>query len=135
MRELLFSGFMSNRGRQNVASFLVKDLKIDWRWGAYWFESQLIDYDVYSNWGNWMYVAGVGNDPRENRYFNIMSQSQKYDSKGEYVRHWIPELNSIPGYKVHQPSELPAHELSEYQVQLGVHYPNPMINMDRWMVS
>lgn len=91
MRELKNTGFMSNRGRQNVASYLVKDLKVNWQWGAGWFESQLIDYDVCSNWGNWNYVAGIGNDPRENRYFNISSQAQKYDPKGEYVKLWLEE--------------------------------------------
>ncbi len=89
MKELKNTGFMSNRGRQNVASYLVKDLKVNWQWGASWFESQLIDYDVCSNWGNWNYVAGIGNDPRENRYFNISSQAQKYDPKGEYVKLWL----------------------------------------------
>lgn len=95
MQELLKTGFMSNRGRQNVASYLVKDLGVNWKWGAAWFESQLADYDVCSNWGNWMYVAGVGNDPRENRYFNVPNQAEKYDPKGEYVRHWLePNLFS-----------------------------------------
>jgi deoxyribodipyrimidine photo-lyase len=89
MVELRKTGFMSNRGRQNVASYLVKDLKVNWRWGASWFESQLIDYDVCSNWCNWNYVAGIGNDPRENRYFNIQNQAQKYDPKGEYVKLWL----------------------------------------------
>lgn len=95
MKELKLTGFMSNRGRQNVASFLVKDLNIDWRWGAAWFEHMLTDYDVCSNWGNWMYVAGVGNDPRENRYFNVLNQAEKYDPKGEFVQHWLqPNLFS-----------------------------------------
>ena len=82
MRELNATGFMSNRGRQIVASFLVNDLGIDWTWGASYFESQLVDYDVCSNWGNWMYVGGVGNDPRENRYFNILRQASNYDKRG-----------------------------------------------------
>lgn len=88
MKELLATGFMSNRGRQNVASYLVKDLQVDWRLGAAWFESQLIDYDPCSNYGNWIYVAGVGNDPRENRYFNIEKQANVYDPEGEYRRLW-----------------------------------------------
>ncbi len=91
MRELNETGFMSNRGRQNVASYLVNDLHIDWTWGAAYFESQLIDYDVCSNWGNWNYVAGVGNDPRPNRYFNIESQAARYDPSGEYVKYWLGE--------------------------------------------
>ncbi len=89
MRELLHTGFMSNRGRQNVASYLVKDLKLDWRMGAAWFEHCLIDYDVASNYGNWSYIAGIGNDPREDRYFNIPTQVAKYDPEGKYVRHWL----------------------------------------------
>jgi deoxyribodipyrimidine photo-lyase len=89
MLEIKHTGFMSNRGRQNVASFLVKDLRVDWQLGAAYFEQQLLDYDVCSNWGNWCYVAGVGNDPRENRYFNTAKQAQTYDPQGEYVRHWL----------------------------------------------
>jgi deoxyribodipyrimidine photo-lyase len=89
MRELLHTGFMSNRGRQNVASYLVHDLHLDWTWGAAWFESQLIDYDPCSNWLNWAYVAGVGNDPRENRYFNTKSQAERYDPDGAYRRLWL----------------------------------------------
>ena len=88
MNELRKTGFMSNRGRQNVASFLVKELGIDWTWGAAFFESQLIDYDVCINWGNWNYIAGVGNDPREDRHFNIKKQAEMYDAKGEYVKLW-----------------------------------------------
>ena len=127
MRELNVTGFMSNRGRQNVASFLVNDLGIDWRWGAMYFESQLIDYDVCSNWGNWMYAAGVGNDPRENRYFNILKQANNYDKKGEYIRHWIPELSKIPGFDIHQPNNLTKNELRSYGVHLGANYPHPIV--------
>lgn len=127
MRELNATGFMSNRGRQNVASFLVNDLGIDWRWGAMYFESQLIDYDVCSNWGNWMYVAGVGNDPRENRYFNILKQASNYDKKGDFVRYWIPELAKIPGFDIHQPNTMTKNELKAYGVHLGANYPHPIV--------
>lgn len=72
MRELKSTGFMSNRGRQIVASFLVRDLGLDWRMGAEHFEAYLLDYDPCSNWGNWTYAAGVGSDPREDRYFNVI---------------------------------------------------------------
>ncbi len=89
MKELNLTGFMSNRGRQNVASYLVKDLKVNWTWGAAYFEEKLIDYNPASNWGNWAYVAGVGNDPRENRHFNIEKQAQDYDAKGEYRKLWL----------------------------------------------
>ncbi len=93
MIELRLSGFMSNRGRQNVASYLCNDLKLDWRYGAAYFEQQLIDYDVCSNWGNWAYLAGVGNDPRGNRYFNIEKQAQDYDKNQEYRNLWLNATN------------------------------------------
>ena len=89
MKEILKTGWMSNRGRQNVASFLVHDLHLPWRWGAAYFESALIDYDVHSNWGNWAYVAGVGNDPRVGRAFNPAVQAERYDAGEEYVRTWL----------------------------------------------
>ena len=96
MLELKHTGFMSNRGRQNVASYLVKDLQVNWQMGAEYFESVLVDYDVCSNWGNWNYVAGVGSDPREDRYFNTETQAKRYDPSGEYVRHWLPEVAYTP---------------------------------------
>ncbi len=96
MRELNATGFMSNRGRQNVASFLINDMQLNWLWGAEYFESLLIDYDPCSNYGNWNYIAGVGSDPRENRYFNIPLQAKKYDPQGEYMRRWLPELEKAP---------------------------------------
>lgn len=89
MLELKHTGFMSNRGRQNVASYLCNDLQIDWRYGAAYFEQQLIDYDVCSNWGNWAYLAGVGNDPRGKRYFDIDKQVNKYDPENKYQKLWI----------------------------------------------
>ncbi|RYE28283.1 MAG: DASH family cryptochrome [Sphingobacteriaceae bacterium] len=88
MTELKLTGFMSNRGRQNVASYLCNDLKLDWRYGAAYFEQQLIDYDVCSNWCNWAYVAGVGNDPRANRYFNIAKQAATYDADKRFRQLW-----------------------------------------------
>jgi len=90
MRELLYTGYMSNRGRQNVASYLVHRLKQDWRKGAAWFESLLIDYDVASNYGNWMYAGGVGNDPRD-RVFNTKKQAKNYDTDGAYRQLWLQE--------------------------------------------
>ena len=133
MRELAMTGFMSNRGRQNVGSFLVKDLGIDWTWGAAWFESKLVDYDPCSNWGNWNYVAGVGNDPRENRYFNIYSQATRYDQQGRYVKHWLPELADVPAPMVHMVSNLSHQEQKEYGVTLGDTYPKPLINPNKWL--
>jgi deoxyribodipyrimidine photo-lyase len=90
MVELKKTGWMSNRGRQNVASFFAKDLLLDWRIGAAYFESLLIDYDVHSNYGNWMYVAGVGNDPRD-RKFNVDTQAERYDANGKFQNLWLQE--------------------------------------------
>ena len=92
MNELRLTGFMSNRGRQNVASYFCNDLKLDWRYGAAYFEQQLIDYDVCSNWGNWAYIAGVGNDPRPDRYFNIEKQAMTYDKSSSYRKLWLKTL-------------------------------------------
>ena len=89
MNELRLTGFMSNRGRQIAASYLVNDLKVKWLMGAAYFESQLIDYDVCSNYGNWAYIAGVGNDPRQDRYFNIEKQAATYDADGVYRKLWL----------------------------------------------
>jgi deoxyribodipyrimidine photo-lyase len=88
MIELKKTGFMSNRGRQNVASYFAKDLLLDWRIGAAYFESVLIDYDVHSNYCNWMYVAGVGNDPRD-RKFNTQMQADRYDQNFKYRKLWL----------------------------------------------
>lgn len=91
MRELKATGFMSNRGRQNVASFWVHEYAQDWRYGAAHFEEQLIDYDPASNWGNWAYLAGVGHDPRGWRQFNIAKQAQQYDPDDKYQDLWLTE--------------------------------------------
>lgn len=88
MRELAATGYLSNRLRQVVASYLVHDLECDWRAGAAWFESQLVDYDVYSNQGNWLYLAGRGTDPRTGRRFNPKKQAQDYDPSGAYRSLW-----------------------------------------------
>jgi deoxyribodipyrimidine photo-lyase len=128
MREIAATGFMSNRGRQNVASFLTKNLGIDWRMGAEWFESLLVDYDVCSNWGNWNYTAGVGNDARGFRYFNIAKQTKDYDPQGDYVKHWLPELASLTGDKVREPWKLSQDEQKRYGVRIGVDYPHPVVD-------
>ena len=89
MIELSKTGFMSNRGRQNVANFLTKELKIDWRIGAEYFEAMLIDYDVHSNYGNWLYNAGIGNDSMPFRKFNPTLQSDRYDPNKNYEKLWL----------------------------------------------
>ncbi len=129
MRELNRTGYMSNRGRQNVASFLTDALEVDWRWGAAYFEERLVDYDVASNWGNWAYQAGVGNDSRDG-YFDVLSQAEYYDDDGEYVRTWLPELEALPSASVHRPWTLSEAERAACGVQLGVDYPEPMIDLE-----
>ncbi len=89
MRQLNSTGYMSNRGRQVVASYFINELQLDWRWGAQYFEQRLIDYDVGSNWGNWQYIAGVGADPRGGRHFNWLKQQQTHDPEGAFVAQWV----------------------------------------------
>ncbi|MFK7740912.1 MAG: DASH family cryptochrome [Planctomycetota bacterium] len=140
MRELAATGFLSNRGRQIVASFLTKNLGLDWRWGAEWFERQLVDYDVGSNWGNWNYAAGVGNDARGFRYFDLANQARKYDADGEHARLWCPEISKLPDDLVHAPHELSREQQARYGCTLGADYPAPIIdlaasvrtNRERW---
>jgi deoxyribodipyrimidine photo-lyase len=131
MREIAQTGFMSNRGRQNVASFLVRDLGVNWQIGAEYFESILLDYDVCSNWGNWNYVAGVGSDPREDRYFNVLVQAKRYDPDGSFVKQWLPELSKLPADKIHQPETLSLSEQTRLECKLGAHYPLPIVRLPR----
>ena len=124
-RELLATGYLSNRGRQIVASFLTKNLGLDWRWGAEWFEARLIDHDVAANFGNWCYAAGVGNDARGFRYFDIAVQAAKYDCDGDYVKLWCPELAPLGKDVVQAPWTVPR----ETRQQLGVDYPDPIVDL------
>ena len=89
MKQLKATGYMSNRGRQLVASCFVHELQQDWRYGAAWFENQLLDFDVGSNWGNWLYLAGVGSDPRGHRQFNLDKQTTTYDRDGAFRNKWL----------------------------------------------
>ena len=137
MRELNATGYLSNRGRQNVASLLLHredkpDLSVWWPWGAAYMESLLIDYDPASNWGNWNLVAKVGADPRHDRYFNIYTQATRYDPKGEYVKRWCPELANVPADKLHLLSTNSTEELASWGVVLGETYPLPMVNPLKW---
>ncbi|KAK4520694.1 mitochondrial 54S ribosomal protein YmL35 [Mucor velutinosus] len=134
MRELLYTGFLNNRGRQNVASYLAKDLEIDWRIGAEYFESMLLDHDVYSNYGNWQYVAGVGCDPREGfRHFNIIKQGKDYDADGDYIKLWCPELEHLPTHFIHCPWLMTKEDQAKYKCQIGSDYPEPMALFDTWI--
>ena len=125
MRELKATGYMSNRGRQNVASFLAIDMNTDWRYGADHFESLLLDYDIYSNWGNWCSAAGMTGG-RLNR-FNVVKQGKDYDQKGDYVRHWCPELTNISNNLIHEPWKMRKEQQKEFGVRIGVEYPNPIL--------
>lgn len=131
MRELGATGFLSNRGRQVVTSFLTKNLGVDWRWGAEWFEATLIDYDVGSNYGNWNYGAGVGNDSRGFRYFNLRTQAEKYDRDGRYVSCWCPELARLPPDRMHAPWTASKDQLMAASVRIGRDYPTRMVDLDR----
>ncbi|PNH00586.1 Cryptochrome DASH, chloroplastic/mitochondrial, partial [Tetrabaena socialis] len=138
---------MSNRGRQNVASYLALDLGVDWRRGADWFESCLLDYDVTSNWGNWAAAAGLTGG-RVN-HFNIAKQagrggegelkeersreggqglnySKDYDLAGEYVKTWCPELRNVPAARVHEPWLMSKEEQERSGCRIGVDYPAPI---------
>lgn len=137
MRELNATGFMSNRGRQNVASLLLHrgekpDLSVWWPWGAAYMESLLIDYDPASNWGNWNMVAQVGADAHGDRYFNIYTQATRYDSQGEYVKRWCPELEHVPADKLHLLSLNSAQELADWSIELGTTYPFPLVDPIKW---
>ena len=125
MRELAATGFMSNRGRQNVCSFLALELNLDWRYGADYFESALLDHDVHSNWGNW--CAGAGMTGGRINKFNIVKQGKDYDQHGEYVRHWLPELKDVPTNIIHEPWKMSQFQQIESNCRLGVDYPNPIV--------
>jgi deoxyribodipyrimidine photo-lyase len=126
MRELAATGFMSNRGRQNVASYLVLDLGIDWRYGAAYFEYTLLDHDVTSNWGNWIAAAGLSSG-RVNK-FNIPKQSKDYDRDGSYVRHWLPELKAVPLPCVHSPQQMNKAQMERAGCIIGEDYPYPLVS-------
>ncbi|BFM08515.1 DASH family cryptochrome [Halioxenophilus aromaticivorans] len=96
MKQLNQTGYMSNRGRQVVASCFVNEMGLDWRYGAAYFERQLVDYDVASNWGNWQYLAGVGCDPRGKRHFDINKQTEQYDPDGEFIMRWQGQKHGLP---------------------------------------
>lgn len=106
MRQMLATGWMHNRARMITASFLVKDLLIDWRWGERWFMQNLLDADLAANNGGWQWTAGTGTDAAPYfRIFNPILQSKKFDPSGDYIRQWVPELADTPRTQIHQPWE------------------------------
>lgn len=111
MRELAATGYLTARGRQVAASYLVIDLQQDWRHGAAWFAEHLIDHEDASNWGNWAFLAGVAADPRRRRAFNALGQARRYDPEAAYVSLWLPELRGLPADLRHSPFQLAAPRL------------------------
>lgn len=129
MRQLSQEGWIHNRLRMIVASFLVKDLLIDWRWGERWFMQHLIDGDPASNNGGWQWTAGTGTDAAPYfRIFNPILQSKKFDPRGMYIRSQIPELRSVPDTHIHTPWEMSTADQSKYHCEIGEDYPSPLVD-------
>jgi deoxyribodipyrimidine photo-lyase len=129
MRQLVGSGWMHNRVRMITASFLVKDLLINWQLGEAHFMSHLVDGDPASNNGGWQWVAGTGTDAAPFfRVFNPVSQGRKFDPDGEYVRKWVPELRRLPRKHIHAPWEAPDEMLRAAETSLGRDYPLPIVD-------
>jgi len=129
MRELYATGWMHNRVRMVVGSFLVKDLLIDWRQGEEWFWDCLVDADPASNSASWQWIAGSGADAAPYfRIFNPTLQSQRFDPKGIYLRKWVPEIAKLSDKLIHEPSQANMFELKEAGIELGKDYPHPIIN-------
>lgn len=130
MRQLWQTGWMHNRVRMIVASFLVKNLLIPWQEGQRWFWDTLVDADLASNAANWQWVAGSGADAAPYfRIFNPVLQGQRFDAKGHYIRQWVPELSALPDKWIHKPWLAPAKVLEEAAVELGVSYPKPIVDL------
>jgi deoxyribodipyrimidine photo-lyase len=129
MRELAVTGFMHNRVRMIVASFLTKDLLLDWRRGERWFMNHLVDGDLASNNGGWQWAAGTGTDAAPYfRIFNPVSQGMRFDPDGAYVRQWVPELSRLADESVHRPWETPPLILAEAGLTLGEDYPERVVD-------
>jgi deoxyribodipyrimidine photo-lyase len=129
MRELWATGYMHNRVRMLAASFLCKHLLIDWRAGQAWFWDTLVDADLANNACGWQWVAGSGADASPYfRIFNPVTQAQKFDRAGDYIKRWIPELSALPDRYIHQPWEAPEAILGQCGVRLGETYPLPLVD-------
>ena len=129
MRQLSATGWMHNRVRMIVASFLVKHLLIDWRWGERWFMHNLVDGDPAANNGGWQWSAGTGTDAAPYfRVFNPVLQGRKFDPDGAYVRRWVPELARVPASSIHAPWEMTEAALAQAGVHLGREYPAPIVD-------
>ena len=130
MRELYQTGYMHNRVRMIVGSFLVKNLLVDWREGEHWFWDCLLDADMAANSASWQWVAGSGADASPYfRIFNPILQGEKFDKQGEYVKHYCPELRKLPPKFIHKPWEAPSNILQACDVVLGHNYPKPIVDL------
>ena len=130
MRELYQTGYMHNRLRMIVGSFLVKNLLIDWREGERWFWEHLLDADLANNSASWQWVAGSGADAAPYfRIFNPITQGEKFDKNGDYTRRFVPELAQLPDKYLFKPWEAPKNVLEDAGVDLGVNYPKPIVNL------
>jgi deoxyribodipyrimidine photo-lyase len=129
MRQLVETGWMHNRARMIVASFLVKDLLIDWRWGERFFMQHLVDGDPAANNGGWQWTAGTGTDAAPYfRIFNPTAQGKKHDPDGAYVRQWLPELANVPDKYIHEPSKMPVDVQRDAGCVIGQDYPAPTVD-------
>lgn len=129
MRQLWQTGYMHNRVRMVTASFLIKDLLIDWREGEQWFWNTLLDADLANNAFGWQWAAGSGADAAPFfRIFNPELQSKKFDATGEYIKRWLPELASLPEKYIHAPVTAPASVLKDANIELGSIYPHPLVD-------
>lgn len=129
MRELDTTGFMHNRLRMVAASFLVKDLLCDWRWGERWFAQKLLDYDLASNNGNWQWAASTGCDAQPYfRIFNPVAQSERFDPDGEFIRRFVPELSALDAAAIHAPWKLAPDAQRAKGVVIGRDYPAPIVD-------
>ena len=130
MRQLYETGYMHNRVRMIVGSFLVKNLMIHWKYGQEWFWDTLVDADIASNSASWQWVAGTGADAAPYfRIFNPVTQSKKFDPDGVYIKKYIPELKNIPSKYIHLPSEMDENTLLSYDIKLGEDYPIPIVDL------
>jgi deoxyribodipyrimidine photo-lyase len=123
------TGYMHNRLRMVVASFLTKDLGIDWRWGADYFAEKLIDFDLSANNGGWQWASSSGCDAQPYfRIFNPTSQSEKFDPQGKFIRRYLPVLAALPDKAIHAPWLATPVDLMAAGVELGVNYPRPIVD-------